>query len=158
MQFQSHLDGSKHMLTPEDVMDIERGLGSDMIMPLDECAPYPCNYEQAEESVRRTTLLGEAHKRVFFLASPMIKNNYYSALSKGLFMKIYANVRLKNCWPWIFPAYAIGGVSVGEPVDLMFKTIDWVKPLLPKEKPRYLMGIGPAGPDRAGRGRGDRYV
>ena len=141
VQFQSHLDGSKHMLTPEDVVDIERGLGSDMIMPLDECAPYPCDYEHAEESVRRTTLWAKRTKEHFY-SKPNDKGQLLFGIVQGA---VYDDLRKRSAEELLtidFPAYAIGGVSVGEPVDLMFKTIDWVEPLLPEDKPRYLMGIG----------------
>lgn len=140
--FQSHLDGSSHFFTPERVMEIEQKLGSDMIMPLDECAPYPCDYEQAEESVARTTLWAERSKERFHLLQKEAGRQILFGIIQGA---TYEDLRKRSAEEIMkigFEAYAIGGVSVGEPVKYMFETVDWVEPLLPQDRPRYLMGIG----------------
>ncbi len=140
--FQSHVDGKSHFFSPEDVMKIEKQLGADIIMPLDECAPYPCTREQAEESVRRTTLWAKRSKTYF-------ENHRDTQRPQTLFGIVqgatYEDLRKRSAEELLaldFEGYAIGGVSVGEPVKDMFEAIDWVAPLLPDHRPRYLMGIG----------------
>jgi queuine tRNA-ribosyltransferase len=141
VEFQSHLDGSSHFFTPEKVMDIQRILGSDMIMQLDVCAPYPCDRETALESVRRTSLWAQRSKDRFYKMG-MDKNQTLFGIVQG---SIYQDLRMlaaKEIMEVGFEGYAIGGVSVGEPVKNMFEAVDWVVPVLPHDKPRYLMGIG----------------
>ncbi len=141
VQFQSHIDGTTHFFTPEKVMEIERILGSDMIMPLDICAPWPCDRKQAEESVESTTRWAQRSKDYFY-EKKMNENQFLFAIVQGA---TYKDLREKSAHDLMkigFDAYAVGGVSVGEPVVEMFKTLDWVMPLLPKDKPRYFMGIG----------------
>lgn len=142
VKFQSHLDGSRHFFSPEDVIDIEKILGADMIMPLDVCAPYPCRREEALESVRLTTKWA-AQSRRHFLANP--KEEHKQFLFGIIQGATYEDLRKRSRDEILdigFDGYAIGGVSVGEPVDEMFKAIDWIAPDLPEDKPRYLMGIG----------------
>lgn len=142
VKFQSHIDGARHFFSPEDVITIEGILGSDMIMPLDECAPYPCERKAAKRSVKRTTLWAK-RSRDFFLSQP-------EAPSKQMLFGIvqgatFEDLRKQSAEEILsigFDAYAIGGVSVGEPVPLMFEAVDQVVPLLPQDRPRYLMGIG----------------
>mgnify|MGYP003394170125 CR=1 FL=1 len=141
VEFQSHIDGTTHFFTPEKVMEIEKTLGSDMIMPLDICAPYPCDRAQAENSVESTTRWAQRSKDYFY-ANKMNENQFLFAIVQGA---TYKDLREKSAHDLMnigFDAYAVGGVSVGEPVVEMFKTLDWVMPLLPKDKPRYFMGIG----------------
>ena len=142
--FQSHIDGSTHVFTPKTVMEIQKILGSDMIMPLDECAPYPCGHKQAVEALERTTRWAKEAKEAFALL-----HKDAGAPEQILFGIIqgaaYEDLRRRSAEEIInvgFDAYAVGGVSVGEPVDLMFATLDWVMPLMPEDRPRYLMGIG----------------
>lgn len=141
--FRSHLDGSSHNFTPEKVVDIQRVLGVDMMMPLDVCAPYPCERKEAQLSVKRTTSwinrsvahfknTQEASKTKQFLFG-IVQGSTYKDLREQSAREICdANT----------DGVAIGGVSVGEPVKDMFEAVEWVAPLLPKDKPRYLMGIG----------------
>lgn len=139
--FQSHLDGSRHLFTPEKVMDIEKILGSDMIMPLDECAPYPCDREQAEESVARTTLWARRTKEYYADNLDPQKQTLFGIIQGATF----EDLRKRSAEEILkigFEGYAIGGVSVGEPVKEMFEAVEWVTPLLPENAPRYLMGIG----------------
>ena len=151
VEFQSHLDGSRHFFTPEKVMDIERVLGSDMIMPLDICAPYPCERKEAEISVHSTTAWAKRSREYF------LKNQNQETCSQsgrvphkqflfGIIQgSVYKDLRERSAREIIdidFDGYSVGGVSVGEPVKDMFEALDWVAPLLPKDKPHYFMGIG----------------
>ncbi len=142
VMFRSHIDGDSHFFTPEKVVDIERILGSDMIMPLDECAPYPCDYAQAEKSVERTTLWAQRSKEHFLKTEKDANKQYLFGIIQGA---TYQDLRLRSAKEIMrigFDGYAIGGVSVGEPVVEMFKTLDWLMPVLPEDRPRYFMGIG----------------
>ncbi len=141
VSFQSHIDGSTQFFSPEKVMEIEEVLGSDMIMPLDECAPYPCERKEAEISVKRTTLWAK-RSREHFLTRKMQNKQHLFGIVQGA---TYKDLRERSTQEIIsigFDGYAIGGVSVGEPVEVMFETLDWVMPLLPADRPRYFMGIG----------------
>jgi len=143
--FQSHIDGSTHMFTPERVMEIQMILGSDMIMPLDECAPYPCEYTPARIALERTTAWARRSREVFDRSARLAdagRDQFLFGIVQG---GTYADLRRESAQQIKsigFDGYAIGGVSVGEPVDLMFTTLDWVMPELPESQPRYLMGIG----------------
>ncbi len=141
VEFQSHLDGSRHFFTPEKVIDIERVLGSDMIMPLDICAPYPCERKEAEISVNSTTAWAK-RSRGYFLEKGYNDKQHLFGIIQG---SVYKDLRKRSAREIMdidFDGYAVGGVSVGEPVKDMFEALDWVAPLLPKDKPRYFMGIG----------------
>ncbi len=142
VEFQSYYDGSTQFFTPEKVIDIERVLGSDMIMPLDECAPYPCDRAQAEKSVERTTIWAKRSKEHFSKTETEKGKQFLFGIVQGA---TFEDLRQRSARELIdigFDGYAIGGVSVGEPIPIMFETLDWVMPLLPEDKPRYLMGIG----------------
>ncbi|MCB9771203.1 MAG: tRNA guanosine(34) transglycosylase Tgt [Candidatus Omnitrophica bacterium] len=141
VEFQSHLDGSTHLFTPEKVMDIERTLGADMIMPLDVCAPYPCDRPTAEESVRRTSLWAQRCKDRFYKLGMDKTQNLFGIIQGSVYQDLREQAA-KEIIDIGFEGYAIGGVSVGEPVKNMFEAVDWVVPHLPHHKPRYLMGIG----------------
>jgi len=143
VEFQSHIDGSKHFFTPENVIDIQRIIGADFIMAFDECAPYPCDYSYAKSSLEIT------HKwldRCFdrFLSTEPLYGNEQSLLPivQG---SVYKDLRIKSaeyvCEKEAF-GYAIGGLSVGEPKELMYEMTEVVTEILPKNKPRYLMGVG----------------
>src|SRR3989338_3935744 len=142
VDFQSHRDGSRHFFTPEKVIDIENILGSDMIMPLDECAPYPCDRLQAEESVRRTTHWAKRSHKHFLQNQNEVKKQYLFGIVQGATFEDLRHQSAQELLDIGFDGYAIGGVSVGEPIDMMFETLDWVVPLLPANQPRYFMGIG----------------
>jgi len=141
VEFQSHHDGSSHFFTPEEVIRIEHIIGSDMIMPLDVCAPFPCSREEAEKSVELTTLWAKRSKE-YFLKNPSQHKQSLFGIIQGA---TYQDLRLRSAEEIIsvgFDGYAIGGVSVGEPVKDMFEALSWVEPLLPEKQPRYFMGIG----------------
>jgi queuine tRNA-ribosyltransferase len=143
VEFRSHLDGSLHMFTPESVVDTEYDFGVDMMMPLDVCAPYPCDRQTALESVDMTL---EWAKRSWdhFHKKPK-RQERRQALFGIVQGATYEDLRIQHAMDMTqldFDGFAIGGVSVGEPVDEMFKALRWVEPNLPADKPRYFMGIG----------------
>lgn len=135
--FQSHIDGSRHFLSPEIVMDVEQKLGADIAMCFDECAPYPCSYEEAERAVSRTTLWArrcrEYHRRPDQALFGIIQGNVFPDLRERSIKEITA---------LDFPGYAIGGLSVGEPKEEMYRILDLTDELMPADKVRYLMGVG----------------
>jgi len=137
VHFKSHIDGSRHFLTPEKVMDIEQRLGADIAMCFDECAPYPSTYEEALKAVERTTLWAErcrqSHNREDQALFGIIQGNVFPDLRTKSAEEITA---------LDFPGYAIGGLSVGEPKEDMYSILELTDELLPREKPRYLMGVG----------------
>lgn len=142
VEFQSHLDGSRHFFTPEKVIDIQRVFGSDIMMPLDVCAPYPCGREEAEDSVRLTTAWAERSKARFdATADPARPQKLFGIIQGSTFedLRRQSTQEILRC---DFDGYAVGGVSVGEPVDEMFRALRRVVPHLPPDKPRYFMGIG----------------
>jgi queuine tRNA-ribosyltransferase len=142
VEFQSHIDGSKHLLTPESVMDIQRTFGSDMVMQLDECSPYPCEYELAAEAVQRTTHWAKRTKDHFLKSKMPERGQRLFAIVQG---STYRDLRERSTTELLdleTDGYAIGGVSVGEPVAEMFEVLGWVVDRLPEDKPRYFMGIG----------------
>src|SRR5687767_114205 len=140
--FKSHIDGSKHYFTPESVMDIQRSIGADIIMAFDECTPYPCEYEYAKTSMMLTH---QWLKRcVDRIQSTEPKYEYSQALFPIVQGSIYKDLRQQSA-EFIAsqnqPGNAIGGLSVGEPHDLMYEMTSLVCAILPSEKPRYLMGV-----------------
>ncbi len=143
VKFKSHIDGSYHFFTPENVVEIQKNIGADIIMPLDECTPYPCNYKYAKQSMDRThrwlkRCLEEhyksppkyEHEQTLF---PIVQGSVFSELRKESAHFVASQNALGN---------AIGGLSVGEPADEMYAMTNTVCEILPKNKPRYLMGVG----------------
>ena len=145
VRFQSHLDGSSHLFTPESVMEIEHGLGADIIMAFDECTPYPCERDYAEKSMRRTLRWAERCIKRHQELSAQRTHRPPQALFGIVQGSVYPNLR-RTCAQELIqmdlPGYAIGGLAVGEPRDSMFGVIRETTPLLPNGKPRYLMGVG----------------
>jgi len=141
--FKSHIDGSKHIFTPEGVMDIERTIGADIIMAFDECTPYPCEYEYARKSMEMThRWLTRCVNRVNETSS---KYDYEQALFPIVQGSVYKDLRIQSA-EFIANQQqvgnAIGGLSVGEPHEIMYEMTHLVCSILPKDKPRYLMGVG----------------
>ncbi|MDA0830626.1 MAG: tRNA guanosine(34) transglycosylase Tgt [Bacteroidetes bacterium] len=141
--FQSHIDGSYHTFTPENVVDTQRTIGSDIMMVLDECPPGDSTQKYASDSNELTIRWAERCKRRFEETTP-----HYGA-SQSLFGivqgVVYPEIRRRSARQLMdidFPGYAIGGLSVGEPAEQMYAMVDVVAPILPKDKPRYLMGVG----------------
>ncbi len=137
--FRSHLDGSEHFLGPEKAMEIQEALGADVIMAFDECAPYPADRHYIKDSLERTSRWAER-----CLKAQTRKDQALFAIIQG---GMYPDLRRESASqlvPMDFPGYAVGGLSVGEPAELMYEMLDATIPLLPVNKPRYLMGVGTA--------------
>ncbi|MCX6312256.1 MAG: tRNA guanosine(34) transglycosylase Tgt [Bacteroidetes bacterium] len=143
VEFSSHIDGSKHLFTPERVMDIQRSIGADIMMAFDECTPYHCEYDAAKKSMEMThrwlkrcitrfdaTEGKYGYNQTLF---PIVQGSTYKDLRKASAEFISEQNREGN---------AIGGLSVGEPIEMMYELADLVTDILPKDKPRYLMGVG----------------
>jgi len=135
--FKSHLDGSTHFMSPERATEIQMALGADIIMAFDECAPYPSTREYTEAALERTTRWAgrckEAHGRD--------DQALFGIVQGGM----YKDLRERSARELVdigFPGYGIGGLSVGEPKPLMYEMLEYTVPLLPRDKPRYLMGVG----------------
>jgi len=141
--FQSHIDGSRHLFSPEKVMDIQRIIGADIIMAFDECPPYPCEYEYAKKSMEITHQWLARCCAHFDTTEPLY--GYEQTLFPIVQGSVYKDLRVKSA-EFIAAqnreGNAIGGVSVGEPTELMYEMTDICCQILPKEKPRYLMGVG----------------
>ncbi|HEY9062620.1 MAG TPA: tRNA guanosine(34) transglycosylase Tgt [Pseudobacteroides sp.] len=136
--FKSHIDGSRHFITPEKAIEIQNDLGADIIMAFDECIPYPCEFDYAKNSLERTTRWAKRCKEAH-------KNTDKQALFGIVQGGIYKELREQSARELLeldFPGYAIGGLSVGEPAQDMYDMLDCTVPLLPEDKPRYLMGVG----------------
>ena len=137
VHFRSYLDGSKHFFSPESVMKTEEDLGADIIMAFDECVEYPASYEYTKQSMERTTRWAARCKQAH-----TTENQALFGIIQGGF---YEDLRKKSAEDLIemdFPGYAIGGISVGEPKEEFLKILYYTAPLMPKDKPRYLMGVG----------------
>ncbi len=137
VEFRSHLDGSKCFITPEYDMEIQEALGADIAMAFDECSPYPCDYDRAKAAMGRThrwakRCLG-AHTR---------QDQALFGIVQGAFYKDLRIESAKTLADMDFPGYGIGGLSVGEPKPIMYEMLEEIEPHMPKDKPRYLMGVG----------------
>lgn len=138
VHFRNHLNGEKMFLSPEKAMEIQNVLGSDIMMAFDECPPYPATYEYMKQSVERTSRWAErclkAHKRPD-------EQGLFGIVQGGEFEELRKQ-SAEDLISLNFPGYAIGGLSVGEPKDVMNRVLEFTTPLLPDDKPRYLMGVG----------------
>ena len=135
--FQSHLDGSKRFLSPEESMRVQQALGSDIAMCFDVCSAFPCDYDAAKQAMERTHRWAERCKK------------YHTREDQALFGIVqgafYADLRIESAKvlsDMDFPGYGIGGLSVGEPKPIMYDMLDQLMPYLPDDKPHYLMGVG----------------
>jgi queuine tRNA-ribosyltransferase len=141
--FRSHIDGSKHLFTPENVMDIQRIIGADIIMAFDECTPYPCEYRYARQSIEMTHRWLKRCCQRFDSTEP--RYGYSQTLFPIVQGSVYKDLRTKSAE--VIASFerqgnAIGGLSVGEPAEEMYAMTELVCNILPYEKPRYLMGVG----------------
>ena len=141
VRFQSHIDGSEHMLTPERSIEIQTLLGANIRMVLDECTPYPATHEQADTSMQLSMRWAERSKNAFA--------EYDAGIGDALFGivqgSVYEDLRHQSAEELQqigFDGYAVGGLAVGEGQDLMLKVLDFTTPALPQDRPRYLMGVG----------------
>ena len=139
VHFRSHIDGSKHFIGPEESIRIQNALGADIIMAFDVCSPYPHEYDKAKEDMERTIRWAKRCK------------DFHSREDQALFGIIqggmYKDLRRASAEDLLamdFPGYGIGGLSVGEPKPLMYEILEDLMPMMPKDKPRYLMGVGSA--------------
>ena len=138
VEFRSHIDGSKHMLSPEKSMEIQNALGSDIMMAFDECAPYPADRNYVKNSLERTTRWLKRCKEYH-------KNTEQQSLFGIMQGGMYKDLRKQSAEEIVeldLPGYAIGGLSVGEPKEIMYEVMDDCVDFLPADKPRYLMGVG----------------
>ncbi len=138
VQFRSHINGDKLSLTPESATHVQNSLGADIMMAFDECPPYPASYEYVKQSTERTTRWAErclkAHRRPHDQALfGIVQGGMHADLRK---------MSARDLTSLDFPGYSIGGLSVGEPKHLMYEMLEETVPLLPSDKPRYLMGVG----------------
>jgi queuine tRNA-ribosyltransferase len=143
VKFRSHIDGSLHLFTPESAMDIQRSIGADIIMAFDECTPYPCEYNYAKNSMDMTHRW--LKRCVNHFNSSSSKYDYNQALFPIVQGSTYSDLRKQSAEViagFDMPGNAIGGLSVGEPHDLLYKHTEEVCEILPESKPRYLMGVG----------------
>ena len=143
VKFKSHIDGSYHVFTPENVMEIQRSIGADIIMAFDECTPYPCDYNYAKRSMHMTHRWLD--RCINHLEKTPLKYNYDQAFFPIVQGSTYKDLRLQSA-EYIANAgavgNAIGGLSVGEPAEEMYAMTEVVCSVLPEDKPRYLMGVG----------------
>jgi len=141
--FRSHIDGSKHFFTPENVVDIQRLIGADIIMALDECPPGNSDHHYAKESLKLTKQWLERGAVHFDATEPLY--NYSQAFFPIIQGCVYPDLRVEAAEHAVSlerEGYAIGGLSVGEPTEIMYQILELLDPILPRDKPRYLMGVG----------------
>ncbi len=138
VHFRSHIDGAKHFLSPEKVMEIENALGADIIMAFDECAPYPASYEYTKKSMYLTSRWAE---RCLKTHADTERQSLFGIVQGGMYADL-RKISARDLVAMDFPGYGIGGLSVGEPAELMYEMLEETVPLLPEQKPRYLMGVG----------------
>ncbi len=137
VHFQSHIDGSKHFISPEKSMEIQMDLGSDIVMAFDECPPYPAEYDYVARSLEMTLRWAKRSKK----AMTNDKQALFGIIQGG----VYEDLREASVQAMVdigFPGYALGGLSVGEKNEQMYQVLEYTVPLMPDDKPRYLMGVG----------------
>jgi queuine tRNA-ribosyltransferase len=143
VEFRSHLDGSTHFFSPSKVIEIERSIGSDIMMPLDECTPFPCEYEYAKRSKELTSDWAELNKKAFDETTPLYGHDQYLfGIIQGSVYKDLREASAKDLVKLGFDGYAIGGLAVGEPTETMYDLVNFTTDFMPDIKPRYLMGVG----------------
>lgn len=138
VEFKSHIDGSKHFITPEKSIEIQNSLGSDIMMAFDECVSYPSDWHYVKASMERTTRWAKRCKDAN-------KNPDSQAIFGIIQGGMYKDLREQSARELLeldFPGYAVGGLSVGEPADILMEVLDYTVPLMPADKPRYFMGAG----------------
>ena len=137
VMFRSHIDGSKHFLSPQKAIEIQEALGSDIMMCLDECTPYPATFSQTKESLALTVKWAQLCKTAKTSADQAL----FGIIQGGNYLDLRKQA-VEQTVPLDFDGYALGGVSVGEPKEIMYDITNSITPLLPTDKPRYLMGVG----------------
>ena len=143
VEFRSHLDGSTHFFSPERVIQIQRSIGSDIMMVLDECTPYPCDYDYAKKSTELTSRWAVLNKEAFDKTKPLYGyGQFLFGIIQGSTYKDLREISANDLRKLDFDGYAIGGLAVGEPAEVMYDITDFTTDFMPEEKPRYLMGVG----------------
>ncbi len=143
VEFRSHIDGSKHFFTPEKVVNIQRSIGSDIAMVLDECTPYPCEYDYAKKSTKLTSDWAELNRKAFHNSKPLYGHEQFQfGIIQGSVYKDLRELSAKKITSLDFDGYAIGGLAVGEPTKDMYELVNFTTDFISEEKPRYLMGVG----------------
>ena len=137
VMFRSHIDGSKHFLSPQKAIEIQEALGSDIMMCLDECTPYPATLSQTKESLTLTVKWAQLCRT----AKSSVDQALFGIIQGGTYLDLRKQA-VEQTAVLGFDGYALGGVSVGEPKEIMYEITDSITPLLPADKPRYLMGVG----------------
>ncbi|MCX5848270.1 MAG: tRNA guanosine(34) transglycosylase Tgt [Deltaproteobacteria bacterium] len=137
VMFHSHIDGSQHFLSPQKAIEIQEALGADIMMCLDECTPYPATLSQAAESLNLTVNWADLCRKAKTSADQAL----FGIIQGGTYLDLRKQA-VEQIVPLGFDGYALGGVSVGEPKDIMYEITASITPLLPVDKPRYLMGVG----------------
>ena len=143
VEFRSHIDGSAHLFTPESVMEAQRRIGADIIMAFDECTPYPATPEETEKSLGLTRKWTE--RALAWLADHPPLHGYpqsFFGIVQGGMREESRRSALEHLVPLDLPGYAVGGLSVGDPAELIYSMADFCTSLLPADKPRYVMGVG----------------
>lgn len=136
--FRSHIDGSKHFISPEKAIEIENALGADIIMAFDECPPPDADYDYSKNSTYRTIRWAERCKATHKNTE---KQGLFGIIQGGMFKNLREEA-VREMVKLDFPGYSIGGLSIGEPKPVMYQVLDWTTHLMPENKPRYLMGVG----------------
>jgi len=143
VEFSSHLDGSKHFFSPEKIIQIQRSIGADIMMVLDECTPFPCEYDYAVSSTKLTSDWAILNKKAFENTKSLYGfDQFLFGIIQG---SVYNDLREESARDLVkmnFDGYAIGGLAVGEPADVMYEITNFTTDLMPENKPRYLMGVG----------------
>jgi queuine tRNA-ribosyltransferase len=145
VEFQSHIDGSRHVFTPESVMEIQRKLGADIVMAFDECAPFPSDEKYAKEAMERTHKWAERCRESYEASARCAEGGWEQALFgivQGATFRELREASAITLTALDFPGYALGGLAVGESAESRNQCIEWCTEILPADKPRYLMGVG----------------
>jgi len=143
VEFSSHLDGSKHFFSPEKVIQIQRSIGADIMMVLDECTPFPCEYDYAVNSTKLTSDWAILNKKAFENTKSLYGfDQFLFGIIQGSIYKDLREESARDLVKMNFDGYAIGGLAVGEPADVMYEITNFTTDLMPENKPRYLMGVG----------------
>jgi queuine tRNA-ribosyltransferase len=137
VMFRSHIDGSQHFLSPQKAIEIQEALGSDIMMCLDDCTPYPATLSQTKESLALTVKWADFCRT----AKTSVNQTLFGIIQGGTYLDLRKQA-VEQTAVLGFDGYALGGVSVGEPKEIMYEITDLITPLLPADKPRYLMGVG----------------
>jgi queuine tRNA-ribosyltransferase len=141
VRFRSPIDGAEVRLTPEDSMDVQRALSSDIAMCFDDCTPWPASESQARESMERSMRWAARSHQHYYRDNPAPPGNLFGIIQGGMYAPL-RQASLESLLSIGFPGYAIGGLAVGEPEEVRLAVIEGIEPAIPRDRPRYLMGVG----------------